>query len=306
MADSGALARPRVSVVVAVRGNIAALPGLIAALAGQDVAVGEIELVVVDNHARPRVPAVLIGSARLRVRVIHEPRAGVSRARNTGIRAARGDYVLITDPDARPVPSWVGQLVAALESTGAYCAGGKIVPRWTGTRPPRCDPRVARLFVPPVWPDRVTPLAAPYWLVGCNLGFRRDPLPRFDERLGVRGRRHLSCEDLEIVVRAQRAGLGVVVAPEAVVERAINPADHGVRALVGRAFWHGVSIARLVSAHPGTEIYDSDRLSDAVRSLRRTAWRPALTDLARITGLRAESARLAARAATSTRRRKPR
>jgi hypothetical protein len=208
---------------------------------------------------------------------------------------------LITDPDARPVTSWVRQLVAALEQAGAYCAGGKVVPRWTGTPPPRLDPRVAQLFVPPLWPDRVVPLAAPYWLVGCNLGFRRDPRPRFDERFGVRGRRHLSCEDLEIVVRAQRAGLAVVVAPDAVVARAVYPADRRVRALVGRAFWHGVSIARLVNAHPDTEIYDSDRVRDALRSLHPTSWLPSLADLARIAGLRAESTRLAVRATVAVR-----
>ncbi len=294
--ESEARARPGVSVVVAVRGNAAALPGLVAALAAQDVAVGDVELVVVDNHTRPAALAVFVENTPVPTRVVHEPRPGLSRARNTGIRGARGDYVLITDPDARPATSWVRRLVAALERTGAYCAGGKVVPRWTGARPPRLDPRVARLFVPPVWPDRVSPLAAPYWLVGCNLGFRRDPLPRFDERFGVRGRRHLSCEDLEIVIRAQRAGLGVVVVPGAVVARAVHPADRRVTALVGRAFWHGVSIARLVNAHPGTEIYDSNRVRDALRSPRPGNWLPALVDVARIAGLRAESTRLAVRA----------
>jgi glycosyltransferase involved in cell wall biosynthesis len=259
------------------------------------------------GHRFPRCssrtfPAVFVENILLRARVTHEPRPGVSRARNAGIRAARGDYVLITDPDARPVTSWVRQLVDALERSGAYCAGGKIVARWTGTQPPRLDPRVARLFVPPVWPDRVVPLAAPYWLAGCNLGFRRDPLPCCDERFGVRGRRHLSCEDLEIVVRAERAGLDIVVVPEAVVARAIHPADCRVRALVGRALWHGVSIARLVNAHPDTEIYDSDRVRDALCSLRPRSWLPALIDLARIAGLRAESTRLAVRAGSATRR----
>lgn len=301
VADREVPTRPRVSVVVAVRGNAAALPGLAATLATQeDVAAGDVELVVVDNHTRPQALAVFVENTPLPARVVHQPRPGVSRARNTGISATYGDYVLITDPDARPAPNWVSRLVAALEHTGAYCAGGKVVPRWTGRRPLRLHPRVAQLFVPPVWPDRVAPLAAPYWLLGCNLGFRRDPLPRFDERLGVRGRRHLSCEDLEIVARAQRAGLGVVVAPDAVVARAIHPADRRVTALVGRAFWHGVSIARLVNAYPDTEIYDSDRVHDALASLGPTSWLPALADLARITGLRAESTRLGWRADEAT------
>lgn len=148
VADSEPPARPRASVVVAVRGNAAALPGLVAALSGQDVAVGDVELVVVNNHHRPQVPARVVENTPLPVRVVHESRPGLSRARNIGIRAARGEYVLITDPDARPVTSWVRHMVATLEHTGAYCAGGKVVPRWTGTQPPRLDPRVARLFVP--------------------------------------------------------------------------------------------------------------------------------------------------------------
>ncbi len=289
---AGASARPRVSVVVAVRGNIAALPGLTAAVAAQDVGPGDVEVVVVDNHARPRVPAWDVPVA---VRVVHEPRPGLSRARNAGIRAASGDYILVTDPDARPASGWVRHLAAALEVTGAYCVGGRVVARFTGTRPARLDPRIMQLFVTPAWPKRVAPLAAPYWLLGCNLGFRRDPLPSFDERFGVRARRHLSCEDLEIVIRTQRAGLGVVVAPDAVVARAIHPADLRVTALLGRAFWHGVSIARLVALHPDTEIYDSDRCRDALRSLRPAAWLSALADLARIAGLRSESARLTRR-----------
>lgn len=104
------------------------------------------------------------------------------------------------------------------------------------------------------------------------------------------------------MVRTERAGLGVVVAPDAVVARAIHPADRRVSALVGRAFWHGVSIARLVNAHPDTEIYDSDRVRDALRSLRPASWLPALTDLARIAGLRAESTRLTVWAARGQQR----
>ncbi|MGH3996588.1 MAG: hypothetical protein ACRDTJ_03910 [Pseudonocardiaceae bacterium] len=138
---------------------------------------------------------------------------------------------------------------------------------------------------------------------------RHDQLPAArDRRLGGRGpdipraQKGPADEDLEIVVRTERAGLGVVVAPDAVVARAIHPADRRVSALVGRAFWHGVSIARLVNAHPDTEIYDSDRVRDALRSLRPASWLPALTDLARIAGLRAESTRLTVWAARGQQR----
>jgi GT2 family glycosyltransferase len=282
---------PIVSVVVAVRGNAAALAGLVAALEGQDFPAGRIELIVVDNHAHPTVSGAMLHSGVPHV-LLHEPRAGLSRARNTGIRRARGEYIAITDPDSRPHRGWLRQLIEAVESTGAYCAGGRVVPRFTGPEA-ASDPEVLRLFVPPAWPERVVGLRAPFWLVGCNLVALRNPLPYFDDRLGVRGRRHLSCEDLEFVVRAERDGLAVVVAPGAVVHRAIHPADLRVASVLGRAFWHGVSIARMVAIHPDAEIYDSHRLRDAIALLRPSRWLPGMADLARIAGLRAERLRLA-------------
>lgn len=288
-------ARPRASVVVAVRGNVFALDGLATTLSAQEVP-GGVELIVVDNHP---APVLRSGPGRLgpmACRIVHEPRPGLSRARNTGIGQARGDFVLITDPDARPEPGWARAMVRALEETGAYAAGGRVVPRFTGSTPAAVPPEVMQLFVPPLWPQTTTVLAAPYWVVGCNLAMRSSPRPWFDTRLGAAGRRHLSCEELEFTVRAERDGLRVVVVPDAVVHRAIHPADLRARAVAGRAWWHGVSIARLLAIHPDAGIYDSYRLRDALawtRLRHLDGWRAAVTDALRIAGLHAEQVRLA-------------
>jgi GT2 family glycosyltransferase len=287
--------RPVASVIVAVRGNTAALEGLAVAVWAQQVE-GGIELIVVDNH---RVPVLRPGPGRLGPMdclIIHEPRAGLSRARNAGIGQARGDFVLVTDPDARPAPGWASGMLRALEESGAYAAGGRVVPRFTGESPAEVPAELMQLFVPPRWPQETTELAAPYWVVGCNLALRRDPRPWFDTRLGVAGRRHLSCEELEFTVRAQRDGLRVVVVPDAVVHRAIHPADLRTRALAGRAWWHGVSVARLLAIHPDAGIYDSYRLREVLawaRLRRRGGRRGAVADVLRIAGLRAERLRLA-------------
>ncbi|WP_329138153.1 glycosyltransferase [Streptomyces sp. NBC_01476] len=291
----GGAARPGASVVVAVRGNTAALEGLAAALDAQEIP-GGIELIVVDNHP---TPVLRPGAGRLGpmdCRIVHEPQPGLSRARNTGIGLARGDIVLITDPDARPEPGWASGMVRALEETGAYAAGGRVVPRFTGSTPAAVPPEVMQLFVPPLWPQTTTGLAAPYWVVGCNLAMRRRPRPWFDTRLGVAGLRHLSCEELEFTVRAERDGLRVVVVPDAVVHRAIHPADLRARAVAGRAWWHGVSIARLLAIHPDAGIHDSYRLRDAVtwtRLRHQDGRRAAVTDALRIAGLHTERIHLA-------------
>lgn len=283
------------SVVVAVRGNPTALAGLLDALARQEqVPAGGLEVVVVDNHARPHsAVAAAVRAARgdgLVTMVVHEARAGLSRARNQGLRRARGRIVLVTDPDARPEPAWVARLVQALERTGAYCAGGRVVPRYTGAAPTDVDPELAKVFVPPVWPARVEPVADPYWLVGCNLAVRRHPLPVFCEALGARGRRKGTCEDLEFIARAQREGLAVVVVPDAVVHRAVHPADLTVVGLLRRGFGHGASIARLTALHPELVIFDDYHW---VYVLQR--WRQdrvsALVAAARILGCAVERAR---------------
>lgn len=278
---------PLATVVVAVRGNVDALDGLLASLA-EHRPVGGIEVVVADNHAVRTIATPTTGTWPFPVRVAHVPTRGLSRARNVGIRLALGEMIAVTDPDARPRAGWLAELADALATTGAWCAGGRVVPRFVGTPGP-LSPEVAQMFVPPSWPRTVTALRPPWWLVGCNMAFRRDPRPRFCTHLGAgapaRGPGRMSCEDLEITIRAAAEDLGVVVAPDAVVDRAIHADDVRLAALARRAYGHGTSIARLRALHPNAPIYDSYRLGDAVRMVR-AGLRPALVGLSRVAGYR--------------------
>lgn len=59
------------------------------------------EVLVIDDGAKDRTPQVAddLASRYEQVRVIHQENGGLSEARNTGIRAARGDYILFLDGD---------------------------------------------------------------------------------------------------------------------------------------------------------------------------------------------------------------
>ncbi len=91
-----------------------------------------LEVVVVDNDSdgdalRGAVEAAFGADAR--VRYVHEPRRGLSHARNAGLAAARGEIVVFTDDDVLVDRRWVERLVAGFDAAeGVACVTGAILP----------------------------------------------------------------------------------------------------------------------------------------------------------------------------------
>jgi len=67
----------------------------------------EIEVILVDDGSKDESPAICdkLASNDKRVRVIHKKNGGLSDARNCGIKAVRGEYVVFVDSD----DFWIGQ-----------------------------------------------------------------------------------------------------------------------------------------------------------------------------------------------------
>lgn len=105
-----------ISIVIPTDGRRHCLPLVLEALLGQPLAAGD-EVVVVDDASaydvRGEISACL-GDARVTL-VRHEWSKGLSAARNTGIRAARNDVVLLLDDDAIPTGGWLEGHRAARE-----------------------------------------------------------------------------------------------------------------------------------------------------------------------------------------------
>ena len=84
------------------------------------------EVVVVDNTAGD--PAVERAARASGARYVVEPRGGLSRARNTGARAAVGAIVAFTDDDATPAPDWLSRHEAALADPALSATTGRVLP----------------------------------------------------------------------------------------------------------------------------------------------------------------------------------
>jgi glycosyltransferase involved in cell wall biosynthesis len=70
------------------------------------------EILVVDDGSTDDTEAVVRALDDERVRYVHQPNGGLSVARNTGLREARGEVVAFVDDDDRPVPAWSARLTA--------------------------------------------------------------------------------------------------------------------------------------------------------------------------------------------------
>lgn len=58
--------------------------------------------------------------------VVIEPRPGSYAARNCGIRLSRGEYIVFTDADCIPSPSWLENIVSAFEDNSVDMVSGVI------------------------------------------------------------------------------------------------------------------------------------------------------------------------------------
>jgi glucosyl-dolichyl phosphate glucuronosyltransferase len=114
-----------------------ALESILASIVPSSV---EWEVLVVDNNSKDDTRGVANEfCARYpgRVRYLFEARQGLSNARNSGIREARGQIIAFTDDDVTVDPTWLQNLTAHLQDGTCAGAGGRV-------RPPKN-------FVPPNW-----------------------------------------------------------------------------------------------------------------------------------------------------------
>jgi glycosyltransferase involved in cell wall biosynthesis len=117
---------PSVSVVVATLDRPDDLRTCLAALAAQKYA-GRLEIVVVDNAPGSGLTAPVV-SGFAGVRLVREPRRGLSYARNAGFRAAGGDILVTTDDDVTITAEWVTRLVEPFARPDVALVTGNTLP----------------------------------------------------------------------------------------------------------------------------------------------------------------------------------
>lgn len=252
------------------------LPKLLLSLAEQNLPDSiETEILFVDNNSQDETSAYLkanLSALPMPARVVHEPKQGLSHARNRGWMEAGGDYVGYLDDDARPLPTWIAAYATALAHWRPEGAGGPVLPHSEA----RC----------PVWLNLQSPDFAEYvghlditketrWLTpnegvfGGNMVFRREVLEQvggFDPRLGVNGKRRFGGEETALQTRVRESGGQILYIPEAAVHHLISARHRSLRYYLRHTYERGMSVAQIEGAKP-LRWTTRQAISHSIRSL---------------------------------------
>jgi glycosyltransferase involved in cell wall biosynthesis len=183
------------------------------------------EVIVVNNGSH--LAAVEEIAQHHHAKVVNEPRRGVSRARNTGIRNAQGNIVVFLDDDAQAREDWLPRLIAPLADSSVDGVMGAV----RAQDPTEPWQQAFETILSQGLPDGPTMLDAraardPFPLrmamngFTMNAAFRRDVFGRFgyfDERFG-RGTPIDSGEDPDCFFNVLRLGGRIFFEPRAVVD----------------------------------------------------------------------------------------
>lgn len=182
--------RPTVAIILCTRDRAESLRETLASIAGTNVPSDlDVELVVIDNGSTDATPQVVQehrANPRLPVRRVFEPVAGLSNARNAGLRHTTSDVILFTDDDVRAPADWIaGMCRPILSGEADAVAGGVRFPAEYEAALSKEPFRSRRGWLAST--ESLDP-RNPRALVGANMAFSRraaDAVGGFDPTLGA-------------------------------------------------------------------------------------------------------------------------
>ena len=258
----------RVAVCICTCDRAALLARLLAVLQGielRDLPPESVLVLVVDNRPDGQARAVcdrLAPGMEVPLRLVEEPRPGISFARNRVVAEARAwgaDLVAFIDDDDIPATDWLWQLVRRQHETGADLVFGFYrlpqdleLPAWL---------QGSRYFRPPD-PDDRDRYGLPGWAGTYNVLISRRVLEQLTTGDGPFRAEFASSggEDMDLFIRAKAAGFAYAVATASVVVRAWEPDRLTISGILRRGFQRAGSRVMLARAHLPRE------------QVRRLAW----------------------------------
>ena len=191
------------------------------------------EILVVDNGSTDTTAEVIRSRP---VIYLHEPRPGVSNARNRGIAEGRGEVFAFVDGDCLADPNWLSELIAPFSDPEVGCVAGELAHAPGDSVAVRQATRMLG-----AWQAYAVNSNPPY-AITANAAYRAsvfDEIGPFDPRMP-------RAQDVELGLRfSERSDYGLAYSAQAVVRHRHRPTQRGFfRQQLGWAYGAGLVAAK--------------------------------------------------------------
>jgi glycosyltransferase involved in cell wall biosynthesis len=185
------------------------------------------ELIVVDNNSKDKTRDAVEKfrlDSELSVRYVFEGNQGISHARNSGLKEAKGDVIAFIDDDVTVDRKWISNVGKAFREDGISCVGGKILPVFEKPRPKWLTEDLYKTLALLDYGDQRFHLTKPI-IWGANFAAKASMFHKygkFNLLLGRTGEKLYIGEETEFIKRLLENGETVLYAPNIVVHHHIS------------------------------------------------------------------------------------
>ncbi len=226
---------PKVSVVVCCYNAAPTLDECLRSL--KQLAYPDYEVIVIDDGSKDGTHLI---AEKHGMNCIRVPNGGLSKARNLGIDAAKGEIVAFIDSDAYADPDWLYYMVTALEEHNASAVGGpNLSPPQDGFTAQCVDQSPGNPTAVLIDNERAEHIP------GCNMAYRKgvfDIAGKFDEQHRAAG------DDVDLCWRILVTNQKIVYHPSAVVWHHRRPT---IKTYLRQQKGYGFAEAHLQRRYPG-------------------------------------------------------
>ncbi len=251
-----------ISAIICTHNRAEYLAKAIQSLVDQRTPEDQYEIIIVDNCSTDSTKeAVEQFSSVNNIRYIYESTLGLSYARNTGWRKARGKYVAYLDDDAIACPTWLDKILEVFETVTPRpgCVGGRVYPIWEGPRPTWLSDWLLHCLPVMDWSDtpHVLDDLRMEWLAGANIAFPTDLLKSlggFTSELDRVGNSLLSSGDVFLEKQIMKVGYSCFYHPDIAIKHHVFESRLNQSWFTRRYYWQGVSdaVMQILQERPST------------------------------------------------------
>jgi glycosyltransferase involved in cell wall biosynthesis len=180
------------------------------------------ELIILEQGNDPKLKVEVRETLALdcRIQAYNMDGFGLSKARNLGIKAARGDVIAFTDDDCEADPRWLASIAECFQAEPevGIVAGNVVAPKASAFSISTCPSAQVREYI--YRPSQLNYHAPPFfYFIGANFSVSSSALAvigLFDEILGV-GSEFSAGEDTDFCLRAEALNIAMWTTPRSII-----------------------------------------------------------------------------------------